>query len=100
MTEIKNQQTDFSDQDLDEMENINEEDSFEDNLWFRRSKLPDNYKTVKGKLVFICVLCFTFIIIESIGAFISKSIAILTDAIHLFSDLFGFMLSLLAVYLS
>ena len=50
--------------------------------------------------MFICALCFTFIIIESIGAFISKSIAILTDAIHLFSDLFGFMLSLLAVYLS
>ena len=46
------------------------------------------------------MLCFTFIIIESIGAFISHSIAILTDAVHLFSDLFGFMLSLLAVYLS
>lgn len=38
--------------------------------------------------------------IELIGAYISHSIAILTDAFHLFSDLLGFMISLFSIYLS
>lgn len=39
-------------------------------------------------------------ILESIGAAISKSIAIFTDVIHMFSDLLGFVISLISLYYS
>ena len=53
-----------------------------------------------SKLVKIVLLCVTFIIVESIGAYLSNSIAIFTDVIHLFSDLLGFLFSLISVHLA
>ena len=41
-----------------------------------------------------------FMIIESIGAILSNSIAIFTDVVHLFSDLLGFIISLISVHFS
>lgn len=39
-------------------------------------------------------------IVEFIGGFISNSTAIKTDATHLLSDFFGFLFSLISVYLT
>ena len=39
-------------------------------------------------------------IVEFVGGFISNSTAIKTDATHLLSDFFGFLFSLISVYLS
>ena len=38
--------------------------------------------------------------IEGIGAYISNSIAIFTDVVHLLSDLLGFIFSLVSIVLS
>ena len=52
------------------------------------------------RLIGVASLCLFFIVVESIGAQLSKSIAIFTDVAHLLSDLFGFVLSLTSVYYS
>ena len=38
-------------------------------------------------------------IIEIVGGYIANSIAIMTDAAHMLSDISGFMISYLAIYL-
>ena len=48
----------------------------------------------------IIFICSFFIVLEAIGAYLSNSIAIFTDLIHLLSDLLGFLFSLLFVVLS
>ncbi|KAG0584824.1 hypothetical protein KC19_3G237300 [Ceratodon purpureus] len=45
-------------------------------------------------------LCLIFMICEVIGGIISKSLAILTDAAHLLSDIAGFAIALFAIYAS
>lgn len=42
-------------------------------------------------------MCFVFFIAELIGGFLSNSIAILSDASHLLTDLSSFALSLIAL---
>ena len=52
------------------------------------------------KLLFVALMCFFFMICEIIGGLISGSLAILTDAAHMFSDVTGVLISFAAVYLS
>ena len=52
------------------------------------------------KLIWVCVICTIFMIIEIIGGYIANSIAIMSDAAHLLSDLLGFMISILSIYIS
>lgn len=49
------------------------------------------------KMVLITIICLLFMIIELIGGILSNSIAIITDAAHLFSDLSGFIISIIAI---
>ena len=51
-------------------------------------------------MILITSICLFFIFVEAIGAAISNSIAIFTDVIHLFSDLLGFIFSLISIYLT
>jgi cation diffusion facilitator family transporter len=51
----------------------------------------------KRKLLIVCANCITFMLIEFIGGLWSKSLAIMTDAAHLLSDLTGFVISILAL---
>lgn len=62
--------------------------------------MKDAHDGVKSKLLFVIALVSFFICIEAIGAYISNSIAIFTDVLHLFSDLLGFVLSLVSIYYS
>ena len=48
----------------------------------------------------VIIVCSLFMIIEFLGGLISNSIAIMSDAAHLLSDLLGFIISLKAVSLS
>jgi cation diffusion facilitator family transporter len=48
----------------------------------------------------VSIIVLVFIIIELIGAYLSNSVAIYSDVIHLFSDLSGFACSLIAIQLS
>jgi zinc transporter 2 len=51
----------------------------------------------KKRLIVICLLCSIFMIIEFIGGVWANSIAIMTDAGHLLSDLAGFIISVIAL---
>lgn len=77
--------------------NISRTDS---DIWYNHKIIGDVSLGVKSKLLFIVMICCIFIIIESIGAAFSNSIAIFTDVIHLFSDLLGFIFSLISVHLA
>ena len=46
------------------------------------------------KLTWVCVICTFFMIIEIIGGYLANSIAIMSDAAHLLSDLLGFIISI------
>lgn len=52
------------------------------------------------KMVKISIICTIFLFVELIGGIIANSLAIITDAAHLFSDLSGFVISIFAIYIS
>ena len=52
------------------------------------------------KLLFVCFICFFFMCCEVVGGIISGSLAILTDAAHMFSDVSGFLISYFAILVS
>ena len=52
------------------------------------------------KLTWVCVICTFFMIIEIIGGYLANSIAIMSDAAHLLSDLLGFIISIISIYIS
>ncbi len=54
----------------------------------------------KKKLLLVGSVCLLFMIIEFIGGLMANSIAIMTDAAHLLSDLLGFAISIGALYLA
>ncbi len=54
----------------------------------------------KCKLIWAMVLCVLFIVVEIIGGILANSLAVMTDAAHLSSDLVSFGISLGAVVLA
>ncbi len=60
----------------------------------------DKRSIVSFKLKLIILICTLFMAIEIAGGFIANSIAIITDAFHLLSDLCGFLISFMALKLS
>mmetsp|Transcript_6169 Transcript_6169/g.17225 ORF Transcript_6169/g.17225 Transcript_6169/m.17225 type:complete len:627 (+) Transcript_6169:94-1974(+) len=46
------------------------------------------------------ILAFIFMIIEFVGGYVSQSVAIASDAAHMFSDVSGYIIALAAAYLS
>jgi zinc transporter 2 len=52
------------------------------------------------KLIIVTMVCFAFMGGEIVGGIISGSIAIMTDAAHMLSDVAGFTISYVAIYLS
>lgn len=72
----------------------------DDNYWYDPNIIKDISDGVRRKLIGVVVICCMFIVLEAIGAYISDSIAIFTDVAHLFSDLIGFIISLISVNLA
>jgi zinc transporter 2 len=58
-----------------------------------------NKETLK-KLWIVSFICLLFMIIEIIGGYLASSIAIMSDAAHLLSDLLGFLISIVSIYIS
>jgi zinc transporter 2 len=56
-------------------------------------------KKAMSKLLIISGVCFIFMIAEIIGGYFSGSLAIITDAAHMLSDVAGFMISYIAIYM-
>lgn len=52
------------------------------------------------KLMVVSVLCLTFMTIEIIGGALAHSMAIMTDAAHLLSDLTGFSISIVSIMIA
>jgi len=72
--------------------------AFEHDQKFQFRKLES--KRAMKKLFFVALMCFFFMICEIAGGILSGSLAILTDAAHMFSDVTGFLISFAAVYIS
>jgi solute carrier family 30 (zinc transporter), member 2 len=51
-------------------------------------------------LIIITIVCAFFIIVEIIGGYLANSLAIISDAFHLFSDLAGFVISIMSLLMS
>jgi zinc transporter 2 len=65
-----------------------------------RSKIQEvNYKII-GRLAKVCIFCSIFMVIEFFGGWIAGSLAIMTDAAHLLSDLSGFLISMVSLYIA
>jgi cation diffusion facilitator family transporter len=54
----------------------------------------------RSKLYLAIVFSFSFMILEVVGGILANSLAILSDAVHLFSDITGFVIALIAVELA
>ncbi|KAL2088902.1 hypothetical protein ACEWY4_015801 [Coilia grayii] len=57
-------------------------------------------RRVMKKLCCAAVLYFLFMIGELVGGYVANSLAIMTDALHMLTDLVGIIVSLLALWLS
>ncbi|KAI8463510.1 MAG: cation efflux family-domain-containing protein [Monoraphidium minutum] len=63
-----------------------------------QAKSRQQYKSVQRKLVTACILCFIFMVVEIIGGWIAHSIAIMSDAAHMLSDVSAFLVSIFAAW--
>lgn len=57
-------------------------------------------KVVMCKLLTVSVVCCVLMIAELVGGLLAGSLAIMTDAAHLFSDLSGFFISIFSLWLT
>lgn len=64
------------------------------------NKKLNQSKQVLGKLYLVTFICFVFMIFEFIGGWISNSVAIMTDAAHMLSDVAGFFISIMSIHLA
>ncbi|XP_039651667.1 zinc transporter 4 isoform X2 [Perca fluviatilis] len=58
------------------------------------------HKRVMKRLIIAALLYFLFMTGEIIGGYLSNSLAIMTDAVHMLTDVVGILFSLLALWLS
>lgn len=65
-----------------------------------RRKERRKQSRVMKKLAMAAVLYFLFMIGELVGGYVANSLAIMTDALHMLTDLVGIVVSLLALWLS
>lgn len=64
----------------------------------RKEKLK--HRKVMKRLIIAATLYFLFMTGEIIGGYVSNSLAIMTDAVHMLTDVVGILFSLLALWLS
>ncbi|PON80096.1 Cation efflux protein [Parasponia andersonii] len=65
-----------------------------------RSKDAEEQSTSMRKLLTAVVLCVVFMTVEVVGGIKANSLAILTDAAHLLSDVAAFAISLFSIWAS
>lgn len=66
----------------------------------RRIPLTESAKKAQQKLQLACVCSLLFMCAEIVGGFVAGSLAIMTDAAHLLSDVAGFCISLFAIWIT
>ena len=80
------------------MKNFDNKCALEHDRMFLK-KIEQGNRAMK-KLFFVSFICFIFMGLEFAGGILSGSLAILTDAAHMFSDVAGFMISFFSIYIS
>lgn len=80
---------------------IKEEDSIDDmDLYHVEAVFSDREKAGKKalvKLIIVAVICLLFMAAEVVGGFISGSLAVLSDAAHMFTDFAGLALAIVSL---
>lgn len=61
--------------------------------------MKEDNDRARCKLLVVTILCFIFMGAEILGGYLSGSIAIITDAAHMLSDVAGFLISYFAIYM-
>ncbi|XP_008402835.1 putative proton-coupled zinc antiporter SLC30A4 [Poecilia reticulata] len=69
-----------------------------DNCNKKRERI--RHRRVMKRLIIAAILYFLFMTGEIIGGYVSNSLAIMTDAVHMLADVVGILFSLLALWLS
>ena len=57
-------------------------------------------KIVIKKLYFVIIICTIFVCVELIGGIIAQSLAIISDSLHLMTDILGFIVSIYSIIYS
>ncbi len=70
----------------------------DDNINLSKHKEKDDNNL--NKLYIVSFVCLCFMIVEVIGGYIANSIAIMSDAAHMFSDLLGFIISIISIHIA
>jgi len=61
--------------------------------------MEDVNKEVLSKLFAASAIALVFLLVEAAGGVISGSLAILSDAAHMFSDISGFLISIMSIWI-
>lgn len=64
------------------------------------TKIKQRKLKATKRLYLVAVLCTLFMTLEFVGGLISNSLAIMTDAAHIFSDLMGLLISIVSICIS
>ena len=67
---------------------------------YNLTPLMDDSKRVMRKLCCVLLLAGIFMTVEIVGGILANSLAIISDAAHMLSDLLGFVISIISVYIS
>jgi Co/Zn/Cd efflux system component len=65
-----------------------------------REKKQSNQKNALKKLIWVSIVCVIFFAAELVGGIISKSDFLLSDALHMLTDFYGFAVSMFSIYIS
>lgn len=60
----------------------------------------DASRRAERTLIFVSLLTLFFIIAELVGGLLAHSLAIMSDAFHMLSDLGSFLISIMAIHLA
>jgi solute carrier family 30 (zinc transporter), member 2 len=63
------------------------------------AKQKQEASQARCKLLIVTIISFIFMSVEFAGGYISGSLAIMTDAAHLLSDVAGFIISYTAIFI-
>jgi zinc transporter 2 len=63
----------------------------------RKAALEKSNNDAMKRLLIACFISLFFIVVQLIGGYLAKSIAIFTDSAHLASDILGFFISMMSL---
>ena len=95
-----NKQNDINNNNNNNSFNQEEEDSLSSEQENHHHDHNIDQNDAMKKLFYVSIVCLIFMCIEIIGGYLANSIAIMSDAAHLLSDLFGFAISIISITIS